>query len=433
MKKILITMLRAQALVVLRRSRPLTIAITGSYGKTSTKDAIVATLQELLPKDSVRFPKKSFNNEFGVPLTILGFDSPGKSILGWCGVLIKGLFASVPSVLVLEIGADHKGEIRDWARAIKPDIAVITGISPVHVANYASYEELQQEKASLAQFTTKIILLNGDDELIRKFPNFDASKKYIGKSQADYQIKNEELLLRSDHSYDVGEVMTQVQGEVCGAQGDVSFVLKNAMGYASLMAATMAFATITEMQKLAVYPFAKSDAQDIAKAISKTWKPTVGRMNPLPGIKGTLLLDDSYNAAPAAVEYGLHVLATFPNRGRKIVAIGTMAELADKSESLHQHIGELVAQYTDILVAVGEEMLHAVEGAKQKGMTTDRIHWFANSKDAGRFLDQFVQTGDIIYIKGSQSARMEFVTKDLLAEPRYASQVLVRQEEKWLL
>lgn len=434
MKSLITKLLRAQALRAVRANKPIIIAVTGSYGKTSAKDAIAGTLQELLPKGSVRYPKKSFNNEFGVPLSILGFDSPGRSLFGWISLLAKGCVAKIPSVLVLEVGADHKGEIQSWASALKPHIAVITGISPVHVANYASYDELKEEKASLGMHATRVVLLNGDDKTVREMETkFTTPVKFFGSKEGSaYRITAGELMLRSDRSYDIGETMTQLQGTIRAEGVEEACVLRNATGTTALSAALIAFAVTHELQEMAEYPFVKSAPHEIVAAIAKNWKPTVGRMNPLPGIKGTLILDDSYNAAPAAVEHGLHVLGSFPSHGRKIAALGRMAELGSMSDEAHAHMGQWVAAAADFFVAVGEEPLLAVEEAKKYGMDTGSIRWFADSKQAGRFLDGMVEKGDIIYVKGSQSARMEFIVKDLLAEPGRAADLLVRQEAQWL-
>lgn len=438
MKSLITTILRAQALHAVRKHKPIIIAVTGSYGKTSAKDAIAMLLSYLLPQKSVRYPKKSFNNEFGVPLSILGEESPNRSVFGWIKLLVRGWFAQIPSVLILEVGADHKGEIQSWAKALKPHIAVITGVSPVHVANYASYDELKAEKASLAVHATQKIILNADDKDVMSFGPFTAPVTTYGMNTgAQYRVMAGDLLLRADHSYEPGELLTQLQGiiEVSANDGTVireELALQGATGKTALASCVIAFAVMSEVQKLSAYPFAHYTSQEMAAALSKFWKPTIGRMNPLPGIKGTVLLDDTYNAAPAAVEHGLYVLSMFPNQGRKIAALGKMAELGDMSESLHRQMGNWVAASADFFVAVGEEALLAVDEAKKYGMTPDRMRWFATAKEAGAFLDGFVEQGDAIYIKGSQSARMEFVTKELLAQPERAAELLVRQEQQWL-
>ncbi len=432
MKQLLAFILKQQALLAIKRTRPLIIAITGSYGKTSAKDALTLAAKELFPAGSVRSAKKSFNNELGIPLTILGFDAPGRSITSWAKVLLGGWFSNVPPVLILEVGADHKGEIEMWASLIKPDIAVITGVSPVHVANYASYEELQKEKAYLGAYATQAVIINGDDDAVLAMRPFKAPTVTYGvRPENDIVLEVGELLLRSDYAYEPGELMTQFSGHVHGKDCDEFMTLKNATGHGALIAALIAHTVIRTLVKLPRFSFGTPSSADIVKAIEKTWKPTVGRMNPIPGIKNTLILDDSYNAAPTAVEHGLHVLSVFPNQGRKIAALGRMAELGNMSDELHVRMGEWVATSADYFVAVGEESLLAIESAKKAGMRVDQISWFKDSKLAGRFLDGFIESGDVIYVKGSQSARMEFVVKDLFVDPARAGEFLVRQEPQW--
>lgn len=434
MKSLIAKLLRSLALRALRRDEPFVVGITGSYGKTSTKDAIASGLVELLPKGSVRFPKKSFNNEFGVPLSILGLHSPGRSVFGWLLTIWKACFAKIPPVLILELGADHKGEISSWAQSIKPQFGVITGVSPVHLEHYASYEELQNEKASLGLGARRIVFLNADDEIVSGFRSrYNTSVVSVGFSDtADYRVAREALLLRADDSYEPNEQMTTCKGSVSINNYSFELALRNGISEASLQSVGMAFAVISEMQKVPMYQFPKRQPQEIAQALSRSWQPTSGRLRPIPGIKGSLLIDDSYNAAPAAVRHGLHVLGSFPNDGRKIAALGVMAELGSESENLHTQMADWVLESANEFVGVGEEILYTIEALKEKGFPISAIHWFKDSKEAGRFLDRLVEQGDVVYVKGSQSARMEWIVKDLMAEPQRANQLLVRQEQKWL-
>jgi len=160
-----------------------------------------------------------------------------------------------------------------------------------------------------------------------------------------------------------------------------------------------------------------------------------GRLNPIAGIKGSLIIDDSYNAAPLAMQNGLDVLKSFSlstDDDRRIAVLGQMAELGQYTENEHRLIGMKVAECADLFLAVGENMRIAVESAKESGLDPNAIEWFANSEEAGRYLDREVKTGDIVYVKGSQSTRMEKVVKDIMAEPARADEILVRQDEKWL-
>lgn len=160
-----------------------------------------------------------------------------------------------------------------------------------------------------------------------------------------------------------------------------------------------------------------------------------GRLRPLAGIKGSLILDDSYNAAPASVIAGLEALEQFTPgelKDRRIAALADMAELGSLSEAEHRKIGERVAAAADLFVAVGPQMKFAIEAAIAAGMPEDKTIWFKDSVEAGRYLDRILETGDVVLVKGSQSQRMERLVKDILAEPSKAKELLVRQEDRWL-
>ena len=160
-----------------------------------------------------------------------------------------------------------------------------------------------------------------------------------------------------------------------------------------------------------------------------------GRMHPIAGIKGSLLLDDSYNAAPASMLAALEVLKQFivVESARRIAVLGKMAELGSLTQDEHRMLGLRVAEGgVDLLVCVGEPAQDIRQGAMEAGMPEDHIQFFPDAKEAGRWLDREVKKGDVVLIKGSQSARMEWVVKDLMAEPLHAPDLLVRQDSKWL-
>src|SRR3990167_534158 len=167
-KKIIIFILTWEARLVLARYRPEIIAVTGSVGKTTTKDAIYAVLSGSL---YVRKSEKSFNSELGVPLAILGCENAWRSPVGWARNIFSGvglLFGrDYPKWLVLEVGADRPGDIRRIARWLRPQIAVVTGVPeiPVHVEYFDSPEDLAREKRVLAEYIRPggKLVLNGDD------------------------------------------------------------------------------------------------------------------------------------------------------------------------------------------------------------------------------------------------------------------------------
>jgi UDP-N-acetylmuramoyl-tripeptide--D-alanyl-D-alanine ligase len=169
-------------------------------------------------------------------------------------------------------------------------------------------------------------------------------------------------------------------------------------------------------------------------AALRTLQPQNGRMRPMPGIKGTLILDDSYNAAPASMASALEVLRDFrPDEGsRRIAVLGKMAELGRYSENEHRLLGMRAAEVADLLVCVNEESRDTRRGAIEAGMDERNVELFATSTEAGRWLDFNVRKGDVVLVKGSQSARMERAVKDIMAEPMRAEELLVRQYGAWI-
>lgn len=415
---------------VIERFRPHVIAVTGSIGKTSTRNAIAAALGTSY---RVRVAKKNYNNELGVPLAILGEESPGKDIFGWIKIFIRALSCKdMPEYLVLEYGADKPGDLAYLVTIARPEVVVITGVSPVHVANYPNFEALVEEKASLGDAVPDngLVILNGDDQIVRFMKNrYHVPVQMYGLHNADITVRDIDVSTFSQHadgSFDDGDMLCALQGTVVLPEGEARLTFKDCIS-STLFSGVMAAFLVARHYgaELAV----------VAKALEETMHPVPGRMNPLIGIKGSLILDDSYNAAPASVLAALSTLSAFePGEewDRRIAVLGDMAELGDMSDEEHRSIGRVVAKSADLFVAVGPNMNKAAEEAVNVGgMQAGQVEWFATSVEAGRFLDRTVQKGDVVLVKGSQSMRMEKVVRDVMAHPEKATELLVRQEEKW--
>lgn len=433
MKQFVQTLLKRFAARIVEVNQPKVVAITGSVGKTSTRNAIAALCEAHF---QVRTNKKNYNNEFGIPLTIIGEMSPGKSAFGWAGVLWRAWRMSLkkdpnyPNLLVLEFGVDHPGDIAYLCEIAKPDVAVLTAISPVHLEHFGTLEKLMEEKGSLLQCVSEkgVAIFNADDAKVVEL----ASKatvptvSYSMKNEAGVFAKNIGLTTREDFSFEPGELFSQLSFEVSAGDEEEAVVLQNRLGKGAVQSLLAA---------VAVGKALGLSLSDMTKAVSNI-KAEPGRMHPIAGIKGSLLLDDSYNAAPASMRAGLQVLKMFSveEEARRIAALGAMGELGSRSEDEHRMIGMRCAEGgVDVLVCVGERARDIRRSAIEAGFSEEKTQYFSSSKEAGRWLDQEVKKGDIVFIKGSQSARMEYVTKDLMAEPMRAKELLVRQEESWLI
>lgn len=420
-------MLQSRAKAVIAKFKPRIIAITGSMGKTSTRQAITLVLQK---KYKVRTAEKNFNNEIGVPLTILGLKSPGKNPFGWLALFLKSFFIKEYSeILVLEYGADHPGDIKKLCELAPPTVGVVTGVSPVHVEFFRDIELLISEKSEILRVlpTDGLGVINADDDRVSAMACNALTKKTYGTNNADILATDISVSTKPDDFYSPGDIFVTTTASVnLGGIKIGMLELNNAIGYAPVLSC---------LASLCVADFFGISFADALEILNSSFKAQPGRLNPLPGIKGSLIIDDSYNAAPAAVKNGLSVLSSFPlsrETNRRIAVLGNMVELGSYSQSEHRMIGLEVAQHVDLFLAVGEQMRYAVESAREAGLAQEAVEWFADSEEAGRYLDREIKTGDIVYVKGSQSSRMEKVVKDIMAEPAEAFRLLVRQDKKWL-
>ncbi len=376
----------------LGRFHPKVIGVTGSVGKTSTKEAIYTFLKRDF---DVRKSEKSFNSEIGVPLAILGLKNAWWNPLHWSWNLLKGFWIAFfsrkyPQILILEIGADRPRDIKNTVSWLTPDIAVLTALAPVpvHVENFPDPAAVYKEKSELIKALKKegTAVLNQDDERVM------AMQKITPAKIITFGMK------------DLSEI------SVSGLQNP----------YPILAAAAVA----------RVLGMNDADIKEISAKITAT----AGRMRELPGINGSLIIDDTYNSSPVAVESALNTLKTVQNKGKKIVALADMAELGRFSEAEHRRIGKFLVDIADSLVVVGEKAKWIFEESKSSRTETSRLRNFKVSPDAteaGIYLKNIIQEGDVILVKGSQSMRMEKLVEKIILDPEKNSHLLVRQEKEW--
>ena len=169
---------------------------------------------------------------------------------------------------------------------------------------------------------------------------------------------------------------------------------------------------------------------DVAQALSGH-EPPAGRMRILAGIKDTIILDDTYNASPIAVQESLRTLKEIKGVKRRIAVLGDMMELGQFSIREHERIGKLAAQSADILITIGVRARSFSKGALEEGMSAKNIFEFESALQAGKELQNFIKTGDVILVKASQSIRAERFVEEIMAEPEKAPILLVRQGQGW--
>lgn len=433
MKKLLEKILGLLARAVLWRYKPIVIGITGSVGKTSAKEAIFAVLQF----KNTRKSESNYNNEIGVPLTILGIPHYGKNIFLWLlafvqcvwRILVRG--SSYPRILILEMGADHPGDILYLARLTSPAIGIITSVGeiPVHVEFFSGPEDVAREKAELIRFlpTDGLALLNVDDDVLTDIKRETKARvqTFGFDEHADIRIGTIQLATFYDGAFG-SEIPEGIIFTLATINERVSVKLKNAFGKPQAYAA--ASAALVGLHFGMTLP-------EIVKAL-ELYVPPPGRLRLLKGIKKSWILDDSYNSSPQALHSALDTLRDLPGQ-RKIAVLGDMLELGEYTEAAHRTAGDMVAQIADILITVGPRAKFIAEEAQSGGLENtkvlqpNQVHSFDVVSEALPILDGIIREGDLILIKGSQAIRMEKITEEIMAEPERASELLVRQSEYW--
>lgn len=426
MRKILQKILKIFAKIVLAKYKPVIIAITGSVGKSSTKEAIYAVLESHFGKNKVRKNQRNYNNEIGVPLTICGLETGGKSVFRWLARFIEIFWmivfnVSYPDFLVLEMGADRPGDLKYLLNFVHHKVGVVTTVGeiPVHVEFFENPEKVAEEKKTLVKTLDKegIAVLNYDDERVRNMAEgIDAKIITYGlNSKADVKAANYELKL--DGNGNISELNFKLDFKGSSVPAKLIDVLGNQHLYSVLAGAAVG---ITFNVNLV----------EIAEAINKI-KPMPGRMHLIKGIKNTLIVDDTYNAALLSMQAGLDALKVFHDK-RKIAVLGDMLEIGKYSPEAHIKVGKKAAEIVDVIFAVGNRAGFIAEGAAQADFPQDKIFQFSNSEEAAKIVQKELREGDIVFIKGSQSMRMEKIIKEIMAEPQRADELLVRQDKYWL-
>ncbi len=416
LKQIIINILTWEARTVLRRHKPKVVAITGSLGKTGTKDAVAAALGA---KYTVRKSPKSFNSEFGLPLTILGLPNAWNNPVKWIANILRGFGIALfgrryEEVLVLEVGADKPGDIASVASWLKAEIVIITAIPevPVHVEFYPTVEAVLQEKAQLIKVLKEGgVLITGTDEFVSTLEN------PIGET------------LRA--TYDTAEVMYE-SGAPAGmhfALGEYSLNMSDVLGEHQGLAPAFALATADKMGV---------DIPDALQAL-ESMQVTPGRMRLLAGKNGSTIIDDSYNSSPTALKAALEALGELEvqkdSKAKKIAILGDMRELGEHSAAEHRRAGFQAAHIVDELYTIGEDAEKLAEAAISEGLSESAVHIYDTDKatDIGKELASKLNQGDVVLVKSSQGQlRLERAVKELMQESSKASELLVRQEPEWL-
>ncbi|MDP3015003.1 MAG: UDP-N-acetylmuramoyl-tripeptide--D-alanyl-D-alanine ligase [bacterium] len=442
--KILQLILKQLAKLTIWRFQPRVIAITGSVGKTSAKEAIYAVLSASGGKNHRRVRKSegNLNNELGVPLAIIGEwkeeelklvsrDTPSgkkkiRKLLFWLKVIFYGLAQSLflkksvyPEILILEYAADRPGDIKELLEIAKPYIGIITAIGeiPVHIEFFSGPEAIVREKARVVENLSAngFAVLNFDNEAIINMKertrakiitfgfNEGADVKISGFDYAQTNANSQRESALSPRESAWREAPMGVSFKIEYAGSFVPVVLKNVFGKAQAYAAAVA-ACVGLIFDL--------NLVEISEALSINYRPAKGRMNLLKGIKDTYIINDAYNASPISMEEALTTLGDL-SAERKIAVLGDMLELGKYSVEAHESIGRLAGKIVDVLITVGPRAKFIAESAEAVGLDKNKILSFDTTTEACRAVQDLIKKGDLILIKASRAIGLEEIVEEI--------------------
>jgi UDP-N-acetylmuramoyl-tripeptide--D-alanyl-D-alanine ligase len=356
-----------------RDQHPLrTIGITGSVGKTSTKELTAALLSQNF---SVLKNPGNRNNEIGLPLTLFELEPHHE-------------------VAVLEMGFYVPGEIQTLCEIARPQVGVITNIGTVHAERAGSQEKIAKGKAELVESLPAspegVAILNMDDPWVR-----DMSEKTQAQVLS-YGIRQQSDLM----AYDI---------QVHGLEGISCVLSYHGQAHPIHSPLLGAFSAYTILCATAVALTEGLDWDSISAGLAKSRLEL--RMHPFTLSDGTTILDDTYNASPRSTIAALELLKSLS--GRRVAILGDMLELGPYEISGHHSVGLVASSAADALILVGERSKTIAQAAINKGFPSDHVLWFSNSSQAAEHITETVRPGDVVLIKGSNSMRMERILSAL--------------------
>ncbi|HEX6513570.1 MAG TPA: UDP-N-acetylmuramoyl-tripeptide--D-alanyl-D-alanine ligase, partial [Chloroflexota bacterium] len=329
----------------LRQVEPTVVGVTGTVGKTSTKEAIAGALGQMR---SVLKTERNLNTEIGVPLTLLRLEPEHQ-------------------VAVLEMGMYVPGDIRFLAELTRPHIGVVTGVSYTHAERVGTIERIAEAKAELVDGLGRdgVAVLNGDNSWTRAMADRGKRSVLFGLEE-----HNDVRALDVESRGLQGISLTLAyQGQT--ERVDLKLIGKHSAYHALAAAAVM----LTLGYSLA----------DAAQALAASPLESL-RLRVLPGVGGVTVIDDSYNSSPLAARAALRLLAEVAPPESRAAVLGDMRELGQYSAELHRQVGREAASLAGLLAAVGEEAREIADGARQAGIPPDRLLATTDSSEAVDFL-----------------------------------------------
>ena len=348
------------------------IAVTGSVGKTSTKDIIYSVVSK---KYNTHRTIGNYNNHLGVPLTILGLQDDAQA-------------------LVIEMGMNHFGEISLLSKIAKPTIAVITNIGTAHIGNLGSREGILKAKLEILEgMVGNQVVFNMDDDMLSSVVN-DLEDKY--------EISTVSIFEKSTYqAVNVEEDVFESCFDILGKEGTIQVQVG---GKSYIYNALVAYA-IGNLLDISI--------DDIQKGILE-FKLSSSRLEKKVTSKGTVIIDDTYNANYDSMKSSIELLGRVKDK-RKIVILGDMLELGEYSREFHRNIGDVVMSNSiDILITVGEYSKEIEKRVLELGMGSNCIYHFDKESDSYSFLEKFIDKNDIVLLKGSHGIHLIGIVDKLM-------------------
>ncbi len=343
------------------------VGITGSAGKTSTKEMLAAVLCKSF---NTLVTKGNLNNLFGVPMTLLGLTDKHEAA-------------------VIEMGTSLPGEIRQLTQAAVPDVAVITNVAPAHLEGLGDLEGVFKEKKSIAEGFEKKghLVINADDKMLSKIRN---SSKY-------------DVI-----TYGVNKGMVKPD-EILWENGCAKFRISRTWYKLSVPGMHNVHNALAAIAVGELFRIPKSV---IAEALSEV-KAYDMRMQILQK-NGIAIISDCYNANPHSMKMSLQTLANMPCKGRKIAVLGDMKELGSHSREYHREIGSILPELSvDYLIAIGNDAMEYCIGAEKAGLKPAKIKYFESKENAINALKFLIRENDAVLVKASRSMKLEDVCNSL--------------------
>jgi UDP-N-acetylmuramoyl-tripeptide--D-alanyl-D-alanine ligase len=346
------------------------VAVTGSTGKTSTKEMISSVLEE---KFSVHKTQKNFNNEIGLPLSIFNMESNHQ-------------------ISILEMGMNNLGEIKRLADIARPSVGVITNIGTAHIENLGTRENIMKAKMEITTYFDEkcTLIVNGDDEYLSSIAN------------KPYKVIKTSLYGKGDYNaFSINNLGEEGVEFVANYRGDNHLFRINVPGTHNVYNALAAIA-IGDIFNLSL--------EEIKEGILK-FKPVGSRMNIISLENDIKIIDDCYNANPESMKASINVLSSF-NERRRIAVLGDMFELGEFSEEAHREVGKHLRGRCDLVVTVGESSRYIFEESK---VDINSRH-FNTKEDACLYINSIIKEKDVLLIKASRGMKMEDITNSIIED-----------------